>query len=259
MGRITMNEKVTSAGLHRNAARVLDGFTMIEMLVVLVIAGILVSLVVPAVMKARGASSMAKCASNLRQIGVGVRTYLSEHNGIFPPEPPYGSLNGFLLTTMEGYYPEPSEYTSGMGGAAIPKGPVVKFWVCPSDPTHGGLNKYGALNGVAGDESQSGVNAHSYAANAYLFRRAIFEVSRPSQSILVADFPWSINGTRAIYPAGAPWMNMYPKDWHQEKINCLFVDGHVEPLLAKSLVWGQSNSKYWYPDYPSVIGMKPIP
>lgn len=231
------------------------GFTLIEILVVVVIVGVLVSLAVPAVMKAKGAGNVAQCAANLRSIGAGVQTYLSENNNCFPSEPRYMSLNGFLLTVMAGYYPDP---VPGTENALNPQGPVVKGWICPSDRTRGGMSKYGAMYGVPGDEGSSGINAHSYCANAYLFKRNITEVTRPGQTILATDFPWSTNGTRAIYPAGSPWSTMYPRDWHQEKVNCLFVDGHVEPLLAKSLTWGQSNTKLWYVDYAAgVVGMKP--
>jgi prepilin-type N-terminal cleavage/methylation domain-containing protein len=59
------------------------GFTLVELLVVISIIGVLVSLILPAVMKAREASNKAQCINNLRQLGIAC---WSHHNqlGYFP-------------------------------------------------------------------------------------------------------------------------------------------------------------------------------
>jgi prepilin-type N-terminal cleavage/methylation domain-containing protein/prepilin-type processing-associated H-X9-DG protein len=59
------------------------GFTLIELLVVISIIGVLIGLLLPAVQAARKAARKIQCASNLRQVGLG--------------------LNGF--STSKGYYP----------------------------------------------------------------------------------------------------------------------------------------------------------
>lgn len=60
-----------------------NGFSLVELLVVIGIVGILVSLLLPAIGAAREASRRASCASNMRQIGLAAQLYLDTH-GHFP-------------------------------------------------------------------------------------------------------------------------------------------------------------------------------
>ncbi|MEO5804669.1 MAG: type II secretion system protein [Verrucomicrobiota bacterium] len=61
-----------------------SGFTLIELLVVLVIIGILASLLLPVLSKAKEASRGAACLSNLHQIGLALQIYVSENNNRMP-------------------------------------------------------------------------------------------------------------------------------------------------------------------------------
>ena len=64
-------------------------FTMIEVLVVIIIVGVLISLLLPAVQSAREQARRARCSNNLAQIGLAAKSF-EEARGLLPS----GGMNG---------------------------------------------------------------------------------------------------------------------------------------------------------------------
>lgn len=68
-------------GLAKN-----HGFTLMEILTVIVIIVILAGLLTPAISKAQRQAKRVECMNNLRQIGMALQQYALDNNGAFPPD-----------------------------------------------------------------------------------------------------------------------------------------------------------------------------
>ena len=81
------------------------GFTLIELLVVISIIALLIGLLLPTLTRARDASRLSACLSNVRQNGTAMQSYSNDFNGWFPfaswtgdretGQATYGGLAGF--------------------------------------------------------------------------------------------------------------------------------------------------------------------
>lgn len=77
--------------LHRAGA-----FTIVDVLVSIVVVGVLIAIMLPGLAAARDSSRRVVCASNLRQVGIGVFLYGNDNNDRLP-----------ALTGVAGFQPEP--------------------------------------------------------------------------------------------------------------------------------------------------------
>lgn len=145
-------------------------FTLVELLVVIGIIALLISILLPALSRAREAANTIKCASNLRQIGLGLSIYVADNKGTLPAsyiyvgysmvngdEEPKKPFNGYIhwssylfvdrsdrtfasaTPPAQGIvYANPGPYASNLGGWDMFKCPSLpNGGLPPTDPAPG--------------------------------------------------------------------------------------------------------------------------
>ena len=93
-------------------------FTLLELLIVLVIIGILITFLMPVYAQIRERAQKVQCMANLRSLYLGAETYL-QRNGSWPQI----SLRN---------YEAPEDFANAWVAALAPFGVERKSWICPT-------------------------------------------------------------------------------------------------------------------------------
>lgn len=198
-------------------------FTLIELLVVIAIIGILASMLLPSLKKAREASERAVCASNMKQISISLTNYFGDYDDVFP----FGKTN------------DPFNWTAPATDSPPPQQLLMLFmdapevFVCPTDKSPEDFRWWNYQNHPDIESASYGMNEAAnwyYSAN---FKRAfkITSLENPVEYIISTDYNHTVSWS--------PW-RISPSDaqkrldwWHPNStVNVIFGDGHVETVNA---------------------------
>jgi prepilin-type processing-associated H-X9-DG protein/prepilin-type N-terminal cleavage/methylation domain-containing protein len=190
-------------------------FTLIELLVTVLIVSILMALLFPALNMALNKARTARCASNMRQIGMAFQLYLQNNDNVLPQR----------------FYPSASP-RAGYDELLLPyTGGDTHIFQCSSH------------------QKPDYPYEPSYGMNWYYDNCSAMLVTINTKTILAAETLGSgvIGSHRADRDSKDP--GMIDKMRHRGKANYLFFDGHVELLkyeqtLSPEDLWGTDYGRH---------------
>ena len=255
-----------------------NGFTLLELLLVIGIIGVLANLLLPALSMTKAYGHSTTCKNHLRQMGLALKMYVDEHQNKYPfylgPRgPAYGDAVGqggrakglvYWSSKLFPYYPlnwtNRAFHCPGYTGANA--GP-------PVDSNREGVDRFGSyaynVNGTtvlddtyAKDHEHFGLGPILYWADAPVVSEA--QVKVPAEMLAIADSKVVIvrglvtsdvdspNGQDSLFCGVYAWEFFYPER-HGKKYNELLCDGHVAAINPRVLFNPTNSASMWNYDH----------
>jgi prepilin-type N-terminal cleavage/methylation domain-containing protein/prepilin-type processing-associated H-X9-DG protein len=206
-----------------------QGFTLVELLVVVTIIFLLLAILTPSLSKAKAIAHRLKCAHNLRQIYLAMSLYTGGNDDTYPcAKDPVSTSPFYWLWMGRGWRAFVSPY---LGGNIDPNNPSVLL--CPRDRTDKQIYEYTSYAySMAFYHSSSQIDDMNYPSNTYSnpqpsLPQKITNVAKPSGKILIGEW----------YSNHEPIQNAKDPGWWgwQGSRNYLFADGAVHYLKADEI------------------------
>ncbi len=242
------------------------GFTLIELLVVISIIALLIALLLPALAKAKRVALRIQCASNLRQLGIGVSEYDSINRGQYPnpnENLPFGNVAQQTQVNPPNLYPVTYNpyYPSGFGllfSTGIVKIPLIYY--CPTNTFFSAATPSIYLGTYAptwspldnGNYTLTQSNHLIPWTNIYFGYEYWFKRTQSAQ----------FNGGNTTAPVVNPWtMKAYPKLNLVDPKNQFTQSDHGGPgtILGSDITASYFNNGSWTLSWWSKTGNYPVP
>jgi prepilin-type N-terminal cleavage/methylation domain-containing protein len=219
------------------------GFTLIELLVVIAIIGILASLLLPVLTRAKQRAQAVQCISNQKQLTLGWIMYSSDNasrlvpNGDEATQPTSPTSLGTNAQWCPGRQDLATQLTvaNDLGYAWIKAGLLFPYvnnyraYLCPADHSFATLfsTQYPHVRSISMNTWLSPIVPYATAVESY-YKETDLQRPGPSQTwVFIDENPTSINdGSFICLPGMNLWFD-YPASYHNNAGGLSFADGHA--------------------------------
>ncbi|MDB5172003.1 MAG: xcpT 2 [Phycisphaerales bacterium] len=213
---------------HRTFRRV--GFTLVELLVVIGIIALLISILLPALQRAKEHANQAKCASNMRQIYQSLAMYVGEHKNFLPIPPLIGEIGPSFYNLA---YPMTDlaviDYQNGSLWPYLSPttGAREGIFNCPSDLEEMRVVRLGGLQVHRRNFSYSFNVQMRQVDGALKVGTRITDIFHPAEKIITVEEQYPNDGCAFLAQVDDDDVLAFR---HIHRGNQGFADGHVESL-----------------------------
>ena len=258
-----------SSGRTRSKSQAHFGFTLVELLVVIGIIALLISILLPALQKAREQAKTVTCESNQRQILIALNMYVAANKLAMPIPPGVGETypggdalhrslmyymiedgfpGGIIRYDVGAFWPYMTtglRHVVGQGNTQPPpQQSLERVWNCPSDVDFRAVARGNTLQTSVGWERNFSYSWNSQIRTDRVSHDTADRITRirePAHKIILIEEARPNDGLCFVGFQGGNTDDT-PAFRHQRKGNYGFADGHVETLRPADIGYTEVSS-----------------